>query len=304
MSKLFKNSGRLNKNLHGGNIGKYFLQCKDTTNTTTWIKTPHILDINNQRAIIKALLNDGIIRRNQYIVLKIGETPLLDKEYTIGALLKVIPGFIRFICKMECPDHLERYDESKEIIVCSDNKSYKNMNVLVMPYFKLGSFRLYSWINQPSRFISCLKQLFLSLYIAFIEFGFLHSDIHMDNVLIAHTNKDVITYQIKDDNIDIKTYGLRIVIMDFENAFINVDTKETLYLFRDFDRIIKDIKYAVRISFLQLSDLSMFTETKSTKSNLHHLHSDIMKLISIVDRIESIEKESQPSFIYNPAMVL
>ena len=59
----------------------------------------------------------------------------------------------------------------------------------------------------------------MSVFMAYQKYGFLHNDMHLDNILVKKTKKETIEYE----NRKIKTYGYKIVIMDFESSLINVE---------------------------------------------------------------------------------
>lgn len=63
--------------------------------------------------------------------------------------------------------------------------------------------------------------------IAFKNHGFLHSDLHLDNILFKPTNKEDIDYGF----IKIKTEGFKIIIMDFEMSFVNIKQDQNLKFF-------------------------------------------------------------------------
>lgn len=269
----------------GGALHKYYIQCKELS-----IQHPTSLHINNERAIVKALLEDGMGRKNQHIVVKIGSSDTLKKEYTIGQTLKHIPGFIRYICAMTCNDNLTRYSENPHAEICRGSLTDSKMNVIVMPYYNLGSIRTYDWVNHPDQFKSTLKQLFISLYLAFVQYGFLHSDIHLDNVLLSRTQKQSIRY---NETYTIPTNGIRIQIMDFEKSFISVARTEVRALFYDYRRILLDIEFAAKLEFDALHEMQSYVQDSTSLER-------IPGLLQKVDEITSIRKKQPPRMEYNP----
>lgn len=267
----------------GGALHKYYIHCKESS-----IQHPSSLHINNERAIIKALLEDGIRRKNQHIVIKIGPSETLKKEYLIGQILKYIPGFIRYICAMTCNDDLTRYSEDPQAKICHGSSTDPMMNVIIMPYFNIGSVRTYDWINHLNQFKSALKQIVLSLYFAFSQHGFLHNDIHLDNVLLSHTQKETIHY---DNIFNIPTYGIRIQIMDFDKSFIPVDRNEVRALFYDYRRVLLDIEFAAKLEFEQLHTMQRYVEESASLDR-------IQGLLQFIDNIQSIRKKQPPRLEY------
>jgi len=146
---------------------KYYISCKDPNN---WLKEPDALDVNATRAIIKALISDGVARKNPQVVIKIGVSQTIAKEYQIAERLKDIPGFIRFICLMQCHDDIQRYRQPEHVTraICSQDAKDPMNNVLVMNFLSIGSMRNYPfYLKDVQVFKSCMKQLILSLYFAF-----------------------------------------------------------------------------------------------------------------------------------------
>ena len=142
------------------------------------------LEWNERRAIIKALLSQPNLTNNREVVLKLGKNESIQKEYRYGTVLQTIPGFIRFICLFTCHDDPESYKHPfKNLPICKGHPDAPLVYGLVMPYVAMGSFRDYSgWVKHPQRFRACFLQLVYSLYEAYMEHGFLHNDIHLNNV--------------------------------------------------------------------------------------------------------------------------
>ena len=278
----------------GGNIHKYYIQCQEKSD---WIQDPFAMDVNQERAIVQAILKDGLRRKNQKIVVKIGTNEMLQKEYKIGEVIKNIPGFIRFICTMKCKDNLRRYRGDKIATICSKNPSDPEMNLLIMPYYEIGSVRKYPWERHPEQFRSALTQLFLSLYIAFIQEGFIHNDIHIDNILLSQTKKETIEYILPNGrHLNVPTHGIRIHIMDFEYAFLPVDRQEVHALLNDYRRIIYDIRFTTNLESPILYALE--------ERLFHTITLDkIEDIIEMINSIDKIEKRQPPKLVYDVKLI-
>jgi hypothetical protein len=159
-----------------------------------------------------------------------------------------------------------------------------------MPYFNLGSIRTYDWVHYPDQLKSALKQLILSLYFAFIQHGFLHNDIHLDNVLISRTQKQIISY---NDTYAISTNGIRIQIMDFDKSFMPVERTEVRALFYDYRRVFLDIEYAAKLEFDQLHSIQSYVQESASLEK-------IPDLLQRIDGIQSIRKKQPPRMEYKP----
>lgn len=124
-------------------------------------------------------------------------------------------------------------------------------------------------------------------------FGFLHTDIHLGNVLMKPTiAKNVIYF-----NTTISLYGYKIVIMDFEHSFIGVDKKETGYFYKDIGHILDDIGYHLELNFAEMPEIYTFVTSRYIKqSNID----DFVKVINQIDSITFIPKPKRRAMVYNP----
>jgi hypothetical protein len=278
MEKLDRHSSSIESSTE-----KYHIFCKNL-DLLRLIETIHI---NKERAILKALLeNKSKLKRAEFVV-KIGTGETISKEYRIGTkLYREIPGFIEYYCLIKCTDSLDNK-------LCTGDKKDQMMNILVMPYISAGSMRSFDW-NETNMdlFKSCLKQLFISLYIAFNMFGFLHTDIHLGNVLMKPTTAINVMYF----NTAVPLYGYKIVIMDFEHSFIGVDKKETGYFYKDIGHILDDIGYHLELHFTEMSEIYTFVTSRYLKqSNID----DFVQVINQIDSLTFISKPKRRAMLYN-----
>lgn len=245
-----------------------------------------------------ALLADGVVRKNSRVVAKIGTALTLAKEYRIGAVLREIPGFIHFIRMMQCPDDVRRYQQDKHATVCSYAPQDVPHSVIIMPYMAHGSFRNCAWHTKDVRvFQSCMKQLIVSLYCAFTRYGFLHTDIHLDNVLLKPTKKGRLVY---NDALSVPVHGLQVCIMDFENAFMPVDVTETRHFHTDVSRILSDINYTMRLRFDTQQEFGMYVARCMYAND----PIDLARLLAYVDGITGIEQDKVNVLQYDPNAAL
>ncbi len=279
------------------------------------IQATETLYKNDQRAILKAIYDVNLassIQNGRNLVVKIGTSESLKKEYLIGERIQNIPGFMKYICLTQCNDKLERYQNiaSKTKICPSDtNNSISHdhsTNILVMPYMQDSSVRKFKWLNQSSNhmneerlglFKSVLKQIILSNYFAFTKHDFLHSDSHLDNVLMRRTKKVVIDY---DSQISITSYGYQICIMDFELSHVNVDTTNPTnrgFFYEQFNYMFADLASSMQLEIDNINDIMTFI-TYSIRNSI--LLQDFVKgMLVIIDKIKDVHKK-QVTFIYNP----
>jgi hypothetical protein len=293
---------------------KYHINCNELE------KNPELIPINleniikhqNDIIILQSVLNDkNITSKYRNIVIKIGHTnKTIEKEYNIGKKLEEyhIIGFINYICLFNCYDNTTQsaYNNIKNNIIkkiCSADKTNENNKVvLIMPYINEGSIKNFNWTEDKFDILkSLLLQAVLSSYIAYDKCGFIHNDFHLDNILCKKTKKDIITY----NNINIKSFGYKIIIMDFENSFIDIDTKTGIEfywinLYNMLSRVNSDLinkKYDM-VSMNNLKDIISFIEKQKLNKNNHK---NTLKLIDmIMDSTFSIIKSPMANLTYNP----
>jgi hypothetical protein len=77
---------------------------------------------------------------------------------------------------------------------------------------------------------SCFMQVFSALTVAQERFGFIHNDLHSENVRVRKVPKDTILYYKTKDGttLAVPTYGYVFVIIDFGRAFVKPCGKDTV----------------------------------------------------------------------------
>ena len=240
-------------------IHKFYLsscQTKITNRTPTtegWLNVLKLikLDISDYD---KSRILLGVLRNYGEIVVKIGDSDDIQKEYDIGRRLQHIKGYIKYICFFQCNDNFRNFPSPNSFTLCKGEG--QQMKVILMPYFPLGSIAGFSWLNYSIQlFHSCLKHATLSMITAFFTLGIIHGDFHIGNVLLKKTNLKSISYHISALNFtsNIDTHGFRTWIMDFENSTMAnlsspYDTMITLNRFySDLSRFFGFIQYKIQI---------------------------------------------------------
>jgi hypothetical protein len=210
-----------------------------------------------ERTIIRPIIQEEVQERD--FVAKIGTSAMICNDYFISHKLNSqVSGFIQY-------DSIIKIDERQ--------------NILIMPYYPKGSMRDYEWNqNNVKLFKSLLKQLFYSLLIAFQTFGFIHSNIHLGNVLMVETEHLVIEY----DDIDIPLHGYKIAITDFEYSINELTIRHTLLFYREIAHILEDIIYNLRLEFDGMSSLH-----KEVIDNCY-VDTDISDFIDIINSVDHL----------------
>jgi hypothetical protein len=211
-----------------------------------------------ERSIIRSIIQEDIPERD--FVAKTGTSAMICNDYFVGHKLNLeVSGFIE-------------YDSIIQKNSCE--------NILIMPYYPKGSMRDYEWNqNNMDIFKSCLKQLFFSLLIAFEKLGFIHSNIHLGNVLMVETDRLVIEY----DDIDIPLHGYTIAISDFEYSINELSIKQTVLFYREISHILEDITYNLRLEFDGMANLH--------KEVIHncYVNTDISDFIDIINSVDHLK---------------
>jgi len=225
MSSNRYNIRELQKNTYSSQkeIPKYYLSyCQDkinktNSNTNGWINIIKSLQLPlhdyDKSRILQATLDE-----HKDIVVKLGDDESIRREYEFSKKLYRLKGFVKFICYFECNDNFLNYPNEKRNYLC--NGEGKQMKIIVMPYFELGSIGFYKWTPENIQVLrSCIKHAVLSYITAFTS-GYLHGDFHPGNVLLKKTKQRSIDYLF--DGIgevhNLETNGIRTWIMDFENT--------------------------------------------------------------------------------------
>ena len=283
---MIQNNYLLNKNKRrNNNSNKILLTNKNIKNKIEI--TEKLKNKDGFQAILKGFFSNN---NNKEVVVKIGDRNTLLKEYKIAELLKDIPGFIHYLTIINCKDNIQRYTDLEVYKkICSNNESNKNMFLLIMDYYDLGSFEKYDW-NKDNilLFKSCLKQIIICLYISFIKYHFLHIDNHLDNVLLKKTDKKFIKYDFEEFSIDVECYGLEIIIMDFENSIISqgINTMYIEYFYKDIERILMEIKHTMNLNFSNLNEFIILVNQLTINKQLNN--SNILQILSNIDNLEFI----------------
>jgi hypothetical protein len=296
---------------------KYHINCNELEKTPSMI--PIILDkvIKNKNdiTILQSILkNTSITEINKNIVVKIGKVnKTIEKEYKIGKFLEKhkLSGFINYICLFSCYDNTyENIELKNNKELCSAKKEDDNLkNVLIMPYIQEGSIRTFKWNSDKYDALkSVLLQTVSTVFIAYQVCGFLHNDLHLDNILIKKTKKESINYMIENDqtiNIIIQTYGYKIVIMDFESSMLVIKNRDGLStywnnLLNMISRLHYDLKNkdGDRVAIVDLTNITSFIEKQeNSKGSVMNT----MQLLDMIRNIKIVSREQiKNKLIYNP----
>lgn len=310
-----------NKSSISGTETYHVVKCQETVNknfdTSKWIQ---LNDVIKKQRDLKIFY--GLIVNDHDIVVKIGTSDTIKKEYAISQELRAIGNFIKYLCYFTCNGNINAIvsnssicattqllplgskpgaKEGEQLVVKPQvlkpklNTLVEPINVLLMKHYKLGSIKNYNWdLNNFQILITLIKQIFAALYIAFNTYGFIHNDTHFGNFLISKTGMKVITH---NEIIPIETNGYIAIIMDFENSLKTNNIKSDGYfLLKSFQQIINNI----------LFELNIVTNTKPIidlidKSIESNQMVDINHLLNLVNNLKMQDKKDPNKLTkYNP----
>ena len=184
-----------------------------------------------------------------------------------------------------------------------------------MPYIADGSIKNFNWTEHKLDILkSVLSQSIMSLFLAYHKIGFLHNDIHLDNILIKKTKKQYIDYDYENENnthskhnkIQIPTHGYKIVILDFDSSMINVNKDIAIeFYWSNLENMLSRVNTDLRtkngdiINMIELAKdiLSFISKQKLVKGN----YFETLKLLDMIN-ISTIRIIQNPfnNLQYNP----
>ena len=223
---------------------KYYLDfCNkrvvDDKNTLDWLIAKNL--------ILSGKVVQGLLHNEMKVVIKIGtDKSNIDKEYDISKQLSVFSGFVKYICKFSCKDDLRKYREEwrPNIGICEPDGPDKT-NSIIMSFYPLGSMLRYTWtIQNFDVFKNLLKSAVKTLLFANEQIGFVHSDFHLDNLLLKETKN-----------------GLKVDIIDFELTEINDNNKNNKKkIGQDFKKLFFDLGKVDGITAQSISYCLIFSD--------------------------------------------
>lgn len=265
------------------NTSKYYIKCDaiDTANRIEIVKLLQKQRDEDSRVLL-AYLDKNHSKVN--IVVKMGrENSTIRKEYSISQHLHKTncSGFIKFICIFEC------YDNNSTDKICQGTEKDTKKEDLIMKYFNEGSVKNHAWSNSNFHILrSILIQTIYSLVVAYHNTGFIHNDLHLDNILIKRTTRTHNTYQIDRRSIEIETNNYTCIIMDFENCFFT-DKSSPLFFWKMIENIIARIGIELtsnngdKIEASNVYELLGYISNNKSNNYLH-----VLNIIPMIQRME------------------
>ena len=128
-----------------------------------------------------------------------------------------------------------------------------------------GNIKNYDWSKIHLKVLkNIIMQVILSLYTAYITKGFLHQDIHLENILLKSNTKEI-KYTLKDNYYELPYINLKIKIIDYGNSrFVNNLNNTSNNIFNN------DLtNFLIRLTFLKVNE--------KFKSKIKKIISDIVE---------------------------
>ena len=247
---------------------KYYITCQDritdrSPTTNDWLTIERKLKDTNNKDLNRILV--GLLDKHKDVIIKISSYDTLIKEHKIGELVKDIPGFMKFYCFFQCKGNYKDYPKTSTKALCEGIGT--SMNVLVMPYWTMGSLKQHIWNTDNYACLrSCLLQLIASLFQAYETNALIHNDMHLDNVLLKKTRRTDIEYTLNGKKINILSQGCLIAIMDFEQSSQDREHHGISLLYKDIRHSIEDLHYSTNISIDNRKELDNYLTDSEKKS--------------------------------------
>lgn len=299
---IIKKLQKRRNTIYGGS--KYFIDCSNIHSDVNAVVPTHVIKNADDISILQAVINySKYDKKNKNIVVKIAHKNKTNKkEYNISETLQNIPCFIKYICLFNCFDDTFNYISSNKTVphhICTaDNIGDNDNYVLVSPYINGGSIRNYAWnINNVHVLKSLLNQCIISLMYAFIYYGFLHNDLHLDNILFKKTKLELIHYA----DIDVVTNGHMAVIMDFDSSFIGINETQTVtYFWSNLYNMLSRIKFDLKDKITAVKNFDNIILFVSTAEIKDYEATRAKELVPMMNSIEFINTQPLPVPTYNP----
>jgi hypothetical protein len=139
----------------------------------------------------------GIFKQHGAVVVKIAEISTEDIEIewqTYDQLKKAgapLANFVEYLCYFRCSDSITRVVQESakgdpdDGICRSESEGRPMMQVLVMEYVRGSSMKNHEWdMASDDSLRSCILQVLFAVVDANAICGFVHGDLHMDNVIV------------------------------------------------------------------------------------------------------------------------
>ena len=196
--------------------------CRAKIKTMDRLRSPKLISITRR--------GHGDRRRSPKVVVKISKNKeMLEKDYNASIILSQLKcsNFAKYYGFFSCKDDLNSFEKNKILPKKFCLKNGTTNYYIFMAYFPLGSLENYLPKN-VDELKSIVNQIIAASILANEKFGFIHNDLHHGNILVRKTTKKQLTYNFNDRVKTINTYGIEIVMFDFDRSEFNCDYSRLL----------------------------------------------------------------------------
>jgi len=187
--------------------------------TDEWLKPlePLITSISTKGKMMLAKMVS-----KEKVVVKLTQNTNLKRIKNISYLVRSLPNFPKTYCVFQCIEDETKFDTNylDSLGFCKNNPTSTDplitLEIMKLYKNKLSELKNSLDINQTK---PILKQLIFSLINAFQKTGFIHGDLHIDNILLDKKKETVKLgpYNISEFNYYINS-NIECIIMDFDKS--------------------------------------------------------------------------------------
>jgi serine/threonine protein kinase len=260
----------------GGMINKFKLNCDQDKDK--WLNLIKLLYKSHNNT---ALIIEGLYNNTKNIVLKVGFLNAIEKEFEIANKLKEFPNFLRYYCIFNCNDSIMNIINNQHMISNYKMCNYGNnpVGILTMNYYKLGSIGNYLWNKINLNILkNVLRQTIFSVLYVYEKIGFIHGDLHPNNVLLKDAKTDEITFG--SEILKINTFEVR--IMDFEKS--KVDTNDFYVVVKNIQKLLDNLcdifGISLHMKYKQSMIKKMFNDSQITDEHYKKFY-DVVETLEI-----------------------
>ena len=229
---------------------------------------------------------EGVLRNRGPVVIKVADSveDLQTEMVTYNTLREHgVTGIVEYICFFTCSDSLAAVVSNLPVAddlpvpgqgLCDGPGT--TMQVLVMEHVDGKSMKRFDWSKVGVETLaSCLSQVVLTLAEAHLKCGFVHGDMHLDNVVLKRTKRATVTFSTLGSTVE--THGLLPKLMDFE-------------LSRTGGPPVKFYKDLLELFNKSLGDLAWYV-------NVAPLQRCLLRVMDIIADADAIDVEDIPTTV-------
>jgi serine/threonine protein kinase len=294
---------------------KFVVECREITKAdpvSNSITRLHVIDPENTLGMSHPKLVEGMfggpVDGTRKVVIKIADTSKdIEAEWhtyealsSIGADGKPPPNFLRYHCFFRCDATIARFVEATLDAGVGEGLCDgigDSMQVIVMEHLDGKSMKHFEWGGVDIEVIrNCVLQVVYAMLDAYLACGFVHGDLHIENVLIHRSGSDrtSIRYErLRRDGggapLELPVHdGIVVLLMDFELSSVYRTSPSNHEFFND-------IAEFFRLSLADLGDHvngldSLYMTTRAWAEQARETTVDPRMVLNIRDHLSQLQK--------------